>query len=393
MKKVRYGVIGIGNMGRMHCRLIVEAAGRRFGLSAACDVDASREEAIKDYNVPFFTDAQAMYDSGLVDAVIVTMPHYWHPPLVFRAARAGINVLCEKPLACSVGPARAMAAECRKRKVAFGAMLQQRCRPAMVKAKQLVDKGALGELFRVEMICSSWFRTQKYYDSGQWRGTWDGEGGGVLINQAPHSLDLFQWIGMGLPKTIVANVATREHKMECEDTANVLCDYGKGRIGYIYATTAEEPGEEKLKVVGDKATMVIEGKSVRLGKLKMPVSMHIYGSSNAMSGQAEQELTWTDVKVPDKRTGHLDVIKAFAAHLLDGSPMVAGGEEAVAELEISSAAYLSGFNGSKLVSLPVDADEMERLLTRLIRQRSTGRGGNMRAAANRDMKRILAGKA
>jgi len=392
MKKVRYGVIGIGNMGGPHCRMIVEARSREFCLTAACDVKPKSRESIKDIDVPFFTDAQQMYDSGLIDAVIISVPHYWHAPLTFRAARKGIHVLCEKPLASSVGMARAMISECRKRKVKLGAMLQQRCWPSMIKARQMVRNGVIGDLFRAEMICSQWFRTQRYYDSGAWRGTWDGEGGGVLINQAPHSLDLFQWIGMGLPKTIVANVDTREHKIECEDTANVICDYGKGRIGYIYASTAEEPGATKLTVMGDKGTITVDRRRLSVGKLKIPISKHVYQSKSAAAGGAEQKLTWSNVRVSQRRTSHTDVMRAFARNILRGEPMVATGAESITELEISNAAYLSGYSKSKLVRVPVNAPEMERLLDKLIRTKSTGKGGHMRSAAANDMKRILAGK-
>jgi len=393
MRKVRYGVVGIGNMGKAHCRMIANARSRRFCLTAACDIVPEAEQLIADLKVPFFTDAQEMYDSGLIDAVIIAVPHYWHPPLTFRAARRGIHVLCEKPLASTVGLARAMVAECRKRKVKLGAMLQQRCRPVMLKARRMIRDGAIGDLFRVEMTCSSWFRTQRYYDSGQWRGTWDGEGGGVLINQAPHSLDLFQWIGMGLPKTIVANVATREHKIECEDTANIICDYGKGRIGYIYASTAEEPGSERLTLIGDQGTIVIEKGSLKAGRLRTPISKHVYQSSRGSAGGAEQKLRWSDVRISQKKSGHLDVIRAFAGHLLKATPMIATGAESLAELEISNAAYLSGYHDSRLVTLPVDQKRMERLLDRLIRERSSGKGGKMRSAAARDMARILAGRA
>jgi len=391
MKKLRFGVIGLGNMGKLHCGYIHEANSRDFHLTAACDIIRAKRKLIEDFDIPFFTDAQEMYDSGLIDAVIIATPHYWHPPLTFRAARAGIHVLCEKPLACSVGLARAMISECKKRKVKLGGMLQQRCFPAMVKAKQLVDRGVIGDVFRVEMTCSGWFRTQRYYDSGKWRGTWDGEGGGVLINQAPHSLDLFQWIGLGLPRRIVAMVDTREHKIEVEDTANVLCDYGDGRIGYIYASTAEEPGTTRLTVIADKGTMHVERRSLRIGKLRVPISRHVYASKSATAGGAEQKLTWSDVTVSKRRTGHIDVIRAFAANILKGTPMIATGAESLVELEISNAAYLSGYNKGKSVSLPVNAKEMELLLDRLIRRRSTGRGGAMRKAAAKDMRRILGG--
>ena len=388
MEKVRFGVIGLGNMGPSHARNVASAK-KDMVLGAVCDLVADKAAAFgEEMGVPHFTDAQAMYDSGRIDAVILAVPHYWHAPLAFRAARRGVHVLCEKPLASSVSDARAMIAECRKRKVKFGAMLQQRTRAVMKKMKRIIDAGKIGEVFRVQMICSSWFRTQAYYDSGAWRGTWDGEGGGVLINQAPHSLDLFQWIGMGLPKRVHALLATREHRIEVEDTANVLCDYGDGKVGYLYASTAEEPGMEQLTVVGDKGTLVAEGRSLRWGKLKTPIRKHVYGSKSRMGGGGEQETTWTDVPLPkDPGGGHILVIKAFAGSVLRGEPMVATGAEAINELEISNAAYVSGFK-DKTVDLPIGAVEMDRLLTKLKRERSTGRGGDLKEQGAADMRKL-----
>ncbi|GAH78608.1 unnamed protein product, partial [marine sediment metagenome] len=193
---------------------------------AIADIKRSVGRRLADeYGVPSFGDGQKMFDSGLIDAVIIATPHYWHPVLAIQAARAGIHVLTEKPMASSVGPARAMIAECRRRKVALGVMFQMRSQGVMMKMKQMIDSGRIGKVFRVSMVCSAWYRTQFYYNFGAWRGTWDGEGGGVLINQAPHSLDLFQWVG-GMPKRLIATIDTRLHKIEVENTANVICDYG-----------------------------------------------------------------------------------------------------------------------------------------------------------------------
>ena len=393
MSKVRFCVIGLGNMGSAHSRWIAEDKGRDVALGAVCDVvEAKAKKFGEELGVPYYTDAREMYDAGEIDAVIVAVPHYLHAPLAIRAARKRIHVLCEKPLESRVSRARAMIAECRKRKVAFGAMLQQRTRPSMIKMKRMIDQGKIGKVFRVQMICSNWFRTQAYYDSGSWRGTWDGEGGGVLINQAPHSLDLFQWIGLGLPRSVQALVSTRDHRIEVEDTANVLCDYGDGRVGYIYATTAEEPGMEQLMVCGERGTLIAERNGLRWGRLKQPIGRHIRGSRSAMGGAAgEQATTWTDVKVPQGKSGHIHVIRAFAAHLLRGKPMVATAAEAINELELSNAAYIAGYTG-KAVSLPVKDVEIDRLIARLERERSTGKGQGLRKAADRDFRRLMSGK-
>ena len=388
MKKVRFGIVGISGMGGVHARGIVQSRSREFSLTAVADVLEDKAAGIgEELGVPWFGSAQAMYDSGLCDAVIVATPHYWHAPLTIRAARAGLHVLCEKPLAPTVGVARAMVRECRKRKVAMGVMLQQRTRGDMKKIKQMIDAGRIGEVFRVQLFCSNWFRTQAYYDQGQWRGTWDGEGGGVLINQAPHNLDLFQWIG-GMPKRVMAVLATRAHKIEVEDTANIIFEYDKGKIGYMYATTAEEPGCEQLMICGDKGTLIVEGGRVRLARLRIPVTRHIAGSRDPFNGAAEQKVDWRDVSAPKAAASHLSVIRAMARHIRTGSPLVATGAEGLNELELSNAAYLSGFL-NKPIDLPVDEGQIERLLSRLERQRSTGRGGRLRQAAKRDLNGLL----
>jgi len=390
MKTVRLGLVGAGTIGSLHCRNIAGSPRRDFRLSAVCDIRRDRAEALgAKHSVPAFTDAQEMYDSGWCDAVIIATPHYWHAPLTIRAARAGLHVLCEKPLASAVGPARAMIAECTKRKVALGGMLQQRTRKTMIKMKQLVDGGAIGEVFRVSLISSNWFRTQAYYDSGDWRGTWDGEGGGVLINQAPHHLDLFQWIG-GMPRRVLGLVGTRAHKIEVEDTANFLCDYGDAKVGYLYTTTAELPGGEQFTVTGEKGTLVYEGGKLRLGKLPTPITRYIHTSGEAWAdAKHEQRMTWRDVTPgSDSGSGHLKVVRAFARHLLRGSKMIAPGPEAINELELSNAMYLAGF-GHKTVELPVDAAAVDRLLARLERERSTGKGGGLRKLAERDLRKLL----
>jgi len=389
MKKVRFGVVGLGNMGSNHSRWCKNDGGRDVALGAVCDIVEEKAAAFgEELKVPHFTDAEAMIDSGLVDAVIIATPHYWHGPIAIYAARAGLHVLTEKPMESRIGVARAIVAECKKRKVALGVVFHHRTRAIMRKLKQLIDGGAIGEVFRIELICSSWFRTQAYYDSGAWRGTWDGEGGGVLINQAPHHLDLFQWVG-GMPQRVMGMVHTRAHEIEVEDTANFLCDYGGGKVGYLYATTAEEPGMEQFTISGDKGTIVCKGGTLKLGKLKQPVSAHIMGSKKSFAGGAEQKCTWKDVKLPKNAGGkHLMIIKAFAAHVLRGTEMYCTGQEGLNELELSNAMYIAGFKG-KTVELPVDGAEIDRLIAKLERERSTGRGGGMRKTADRRLKQLL----
>jgi len=391
MKPVRFGVVGVGGMGGNHARLIVRSGGSTCRLVAVADkVRETARRVGQELDVPYFDSAQAMYDSGLCEAVIVATPHYWHAPLTIRAARAGQHVLCEKPMAAAVGAARAMIRECGKCRVALGVMLQQRLRGVMRKARQLIVSDRIGEVFRVQLICSNWFRTQRYYDRGAWRGTWSGEGGGVLTNQAPHSLDLFQWLG-GMPRRVVAVMGTRAHRIEAEDTANIIFEYENGKTGYLYATTAEEPGYEQLMLAGDKGTLVVERDQIRLGRLKVPVRRHIMASPSNFDGSAEQTITWREVPHPAKDGGHIGVIRAFARHIRTGSPLVATGADGLCELELANAAYLSGYRNRR-VDLPVDAAAIDRLLAQLERKHGTDRGGPMRREAARDLRKLLPGR-
>jgi predicted dehydrogenase len=372
-------------MGSGHARVIVEAKSADFHLAAVADTDGARAEAVgSQHGVPWFDSGEKLIESGLTDAVIIATPHYFHPPLTIRAARAGLHVLTEKPVAVSVGPARAMVAECRKRRVALGVMFQQRNRPNMRKLKEMVASGQIGEVFRVQMICSVWYRTQAYYDSGAWRGTWAGEGGGILLNQAPHSLDLFQWIA-GMPRRVLATVAARHHKIEVENTANAILDYGDGRTGYIYATTAEAPGMEQLLVAGDKGTLLAEGNGLRWGKLPLSLKKHL---RTAKEGFASPGCTWQDVPLPRTEGSHINVTRAFVACILRGREMLATGAEGINELELSNAIYISAYR-RKPVDLPTDAGEMERLLTQLHRKCGTGKSENFRRQADADLKDLL----
>ena len=385
LKSVRIGIIGVGGMGTGHARSIMEAKGKDFSLSAVADVDPKRVEAlVSQYGVRGFADGYKLIDPELVDAVIIATPHYFHPPYAIYAARRGVHVLTEKPMGVTVGAARAMVAECKKHKVALGVMFQQRNRPNMKKMKQLVAGGAIGELFRVQMICSTWYRTAAYYRSGSWRGTWDGEGGGILLNQAPHSLDLFQWIG-GMPRRVLATVGTRTHKIEVENTANAILDYGGGKTGYIYATTAEAPGYEQLMVCGTKGTLVAEGGKLRLGKLAMPLEKHLMTAKN---GFGQPECAWSDVPLEAGGGAHIQIIQAFVANILKGKPLAASGEEGVNELELSNAIYVSGYM-DKAVDLPLDGEEIEKLISKLQKERGTGKGGNLRKLAAAQMRKLL----
>ena len=389
MKKVRFAIIGLGVVGGRHAQTFAAARSRDFCLTAAAEVNPEiAARARQTMPVPVFSKVEDLYASGLCDAVLIATPHCWHPYLAITAARAGLHVLSEKPLAVTVGPARAMLEECRKQKVALGAMLQDRTLPLYVKMKQMIDSGRLGKIHRISQACTRWYRTQAYYDSGAWRGTWDGEGGGILINQACHALDIFQWLG-GMPDRVLCSLATRIHKIEVENTAEAIFHYADGCMGHFYVSTAHEPSLDRIEVFGDKGTLVSTAGKLRFARLASPLTRHIRTCKIAEADVARIDARWSPVELPAKPGGrHVDVIRAFARHILRGSDMVAPGREALNELELSNAMYVSGFTG-KPVDLPVDAAEVERLLARLEKDRSTGKGREMRTKAHAALRKLL----
>jgi len=390
-KPVRFAIIGLGVVGARHVQTFGKSRSRNFALTAAMEINPGVARSARSAlgpGVPIYSSMAELIAARVCDAVLIAVPHCWHPVLTIQAARAGLHVLCEKPLAVTVGPARAMIAECKRHRVALGAMLQDRTQAMNVAMKRMISAGRLGRIHRISQVCTRWYRTQAYYDSGAWRGTWDGEGGGILINQACHALDVFQWLG-GMPTSVLASVATRIHKIEVENTAEALLQYADGAMGHFYVSTAHEPGLDFIEIFGDKGTLVARNGKLRLAKLAAPLSRHIRTCRIAEADIAKIDATWTDVKLPAKPGGsHADVIAAFAAHLLGGKPMVASGTEAINELELSNAMYVSAFS-NKAVTLPVDARQIEKILTRLEKQRSTGKGNQQRAKADAALRKLL----
>ncbi len=363
-KKVRIGVVGTGGMGSGHCNkmhMIPEAQ-----LAAICDINPKTAvELAEKYGVPAFTNHLELLDSGLVDAVIIATPHYFHPPIAIDAFERGIHVLSEKPLGVTVSAVDAMLAAAKqaseKSGVKFSAMFQMRSEPQNQAAKQIVASGQLGEIYRTNLVMG-WYRSQAYYNSGGWRATWTGEGGGVLINQAPHYLDLFTWLG-GLPTTITGQVRTRIHDIEVEDEAFAILEYASGAHGYLYASTTEVPNHNQLEICGDRGKIMLLN-----GTLK-----HYSLDGSIRTFTAENKEMWASVKSSEvevalppapEPANHQAITRNFVRAILYGEPLIAPGEEGLNAVELIDGIILSGKSG-KTVSLPVDRAEYDALIEEL----------------------------
>ena len=360
MKPVQFGVIGAGGMGGAHCEMLRTL--KETSLVAVADVreEAAREAGQK-YGAAYFTDYKELIHTSGAEAIIIVTPHYFHPPIAQYAAQQGVHVLSEKPIAVSVKAADKMVRSCREAGVLLSVNFQKRTEPWRKKVHSLVQSGKLGEIHRIHMT-APWYRTQSYYDSSAWRGTWQGEGGGVLMNQAPHNLDQFLWIG-GQPKSVQAIATTRLHTIEVENTVTAICDYGEGKTGTFYASTTEAGMLETLEVVGDKGALLWSDGVLRWMKLSQPLSKHVRSGATWSTPQS----SWSEIELPEaKSDGRDEVLRAFAKAVRKNDPslLVANGEDGVRSLELANAMLLAGYTRRE-VKLPLDRNKFERLLKKL----------------------------
>lgn len=358
MEKVRCGVIGTGGMGSGHCHNIPSM--EEVELTAVCDVKPEVSQSVAaQYDVPGFTDHRELLDSGLVDMVIIATPHYFHPPIAIDAFQRGIHVLSEKPIAVTVSDADAMIRAARESGKKFGVMFQMRTNGRNIAAKKILQEGRLGEIYRTALVMG-WYRSQAYYDSGTWRATWAGEGGGVLINQAPHLLDLFTWLA-GMPSRVTAQVRTRLHDIEVEDEAFAFLDYPNGAHGYLYASVNEVPGEEILEISGEKGKLVIRDGQLRFWELETPRKRFTVENTEMWASPSAREVP---VEIAPGGDSHVEILRNFARSILHGEPLTSPGEEGLCAVEMIDSIILSGKRG-KPVDLPVNRAEYDDLIHEL----------------------------
>jgi predicted dehydrogenase len=330
---VKLGIIGVGGMGSSHCKKLADV--EELELAAVADVNAGRAQSVgEEYGVPHFGSGSELIASGLVEAVLIATPHYFHPTFAVEAFEAGLHVLSEKPIGVEIGAAERMAEAARKSGKVFGVMFQMRSLPSIRKARELVDAGELGEVRRTLFVAPE-FRSQAYYDSGTWRATWAGEGGGVLLNQGPHLMDIFCLLG-GLPAKVTGRCAQLMHQIEVEDHAEAVLEYANGAGGYFYASTCEV-GQRLIEIVGDCGKLRVAGHGLEFWRYKPPVS-EFNRTNTEMWGSPKAEKV--ELELAECETGH-------GAGLLS--------------LELANAIILSSQKGEP-VDLPLDRAEYDRLM-------------------------------
>lgn len=355
MDKVRLGIIGIGNMGTGHAGYLMKGEVKNVELAAVCDINPVKLKWAEDNlgeKVKRFDNVDALLEAKCVDAVLVATPHYDHPSIAIKALNQGYHVLIEKPAGVYTKQVREMNEVAKQTDRVFGIMYNQRTNPLYQKLKDMIEAGELGEIRRTNWIITNWYRSQSYYNSGGWRATWAGEGGGVLLNQDPHQLDLWQWT-CGMPKRVRGFCYYGKYRnIEVEDDVTAYVEYENGATGLFVTTTGEAPGTNRFEVTGDKGKIVIENDKMTFWRLRVPESQF---NKEYTGGFGSPECWKCEIPIENKASGHPVITENFANAILKGTPLLAPGIEGINGLSISNAIHLSSWTDS-WVELPGDED-------------------------------------
>ncbi|MEH7305846.1 Gfo/Idh/MocA family protein [Neobacillus drentensis] len=356
MGLVRIGVIGIGNMGSSHVQMLYQGRINGAELTAVCSRNESRIEWVKSQtkgNVKIFKDEESFFNDSEIDAVLIATPHYSHPKLATEAFAKGKHVLIEKPAGVYTKNVLEMNAAAKASGKVFSIMYNQRANPLYQKIRDLIQSGQLGTIKRTNWIITDIYRPQSYYDSSKWRATWEGEGGGVLINQALHHLDIWQWTTGCMPKRIRAvSSFGKYHDIEVEDDVTAFVEYENGATGVFIASTGEAPGTNRFEIVGDRGKLVVENEELIFFQLAQ--SEREFNSSY-IGGFGMPDYQKKEISVTSNNANHTLIIQNWVDAILKGSPLLSPGEDGVKALEISNAIYLSSWLNETL-ELPINPE-------------------------------------
>lgn len=365
MEFVRYGIIGLGVQGSYYNKTIFDAGlAKDAKVVAMCDISEEKISEMKEEtpnsDITYFTDYKEMLDSGLCDAVLIEVPHYQHCEMVIECLKRNINVICEKPAGVYTKEVKAMNEAAKSSGALFGMMFNQRTNPLYKKMRELVQGGAIGELQRVSWIITTWFRTQAYYNSGSWRATWRDEGGGVLINQCPHQLDLVSWIVGENPSAVRGFCHYGKwHDIEVEDDVTAYLEYKCGTTGVFITTTGEYPGTNRFEISGTLGKLLCEDGKLVYVKNSEDTQKYVYETSDfSATIKAER----CEVEIEGEDPAHSGIINNFTSAILGREQLFVAGAEGINGVELMNAIELSGWRGGERVALPVNEDEYLEIL-------------------------------
>ncbi len=362
---VKVGIIGMGNMGCNYARMICSGLVPGMEICAVTRIRPERLEKLPELTegcVPVYASAEELFDAVengclKLDAVLVVTPHKTHEEQVRKALALGLHVLCDKPSGVSVSQARRMnEAAAMHPELVFGMVFNQRMNPAFRKMKEIVESKVYGSLKRVNWVITDWYRPNAYYDSVAWRGTWEGEGGGILLNQCPHNLDLWQWI-CGMPVSVQAFCKEgKYHNIEVEDEVTAYLEFANGATGTFYSTTGEAPGINRLEISLEDALLVYERDALRVCELGFKEAEY---RKTATDFFAKIKGTWKEITFDEPNTMHVGILNNFVDAIKKGSELIAPGQEGIKSLMLSNAMYLSSWMKC-MVTLPLEEEAFER---------------------------------
>lgn len=362
MEKVRLGIIGLGNMGQSHARLVQTIDG--IDLTAVCDIDAERVARVTgQYGCRGYADPHVLMASKQCDAVLIATPHYDHTTLGIAALKRKLHLLVEKPISVHKADCEKLIRAHTAKGQVFAAMFNQRTNPQYQRIRAMVRGGELGEIHRIHWTITDWFRSQAYFDSGGWRATWAGEGGGVLMNQCPHQLDLLQWM-FGMPARVRAFAGFgKHHRIEVEDDVTAYLEWTGGASGVFTTTTGETPGVCRLEVAAENGLLVHDLDTATLTWIRneKPTTQAIAENPGFTKPATQTETFHFDDAGPQ----HRGVLENFVAAILHGKPLIAPASEGIHSVELANAMIFSALTG-KPVALPLSARAYAARLKKLV---------------------------
>ena len=364
MDKVRFGIVGCGNMGTGHAKNFLANKIDNGYITAVCDIDPNKFAFFKENfgdTVKYFDSAEAMFKSGECDVVIICVPHYQHPELAILAMDSGLHCIVEKPAGVYTLQVKEMLDHHKKSDKILGIMFNQRTNPVFIKMREMIRDGKLGEIKRTNWIITDWYRTQEYYTSGSWRATWAGEGGGVLYNQAPHNLDLFQWIVGMMPTKVRAFCHFGKwHDIEVEDDVTCYCEYPNGATGVFITTTADAPGTNRFEVTGTKGTLIMDhdqdNKAFNLYFKELEIDERVHCVTEQGGFKRPPTKPTVKVECEGENTQHAGICNNIANAILGLEEVYAPAEDGICGVQLANAMLLSTWL-NKEVEIPFD-DEL-----------------------------------
>jgi predicted dehydrogenase len=363
MKQVRLGIVGLGNIGRYHADYLLNKKISRCELTAVSDAYAPSLEPFKSKPLKTFERSEDMIRSGEIDAIVIATPHYLHTTIGIDALKSGLHVMVEKPISAHKADAERLIAEHKQHpKQIFAGMFQLRVEPRYLKIRKVLQSGDLGQFVRLNWIITDWFRTEAYYASGGWRATWKGEGGGVLLNQCLHQLDILQWL-CGMPARVRGFCQLgRFHNIEVEDEVTCYLEWANGASGVFLSSTGEAPGTNRFELIGTRGKVVLENN--RLTFTRNETDM-IEFSKTSKSGFAKPEVWQVEIPFENAQNPHAILMQNFTDAILDGTPLIAPGTDGMGSVELANVLLYSSLM-NQTIELPLDSAAWEKKLQQLI---------------------------